>query len=190
MVTPAVFLLTLHRRFVAMGTVFFCMAVLWFLEKGPWNLNLTAHYALARGVAEYAIGSVLYRLYRKIKSNISIDNLLAVCLLLTVVNVVSKGDDVVSVILFAFDILGLSLANHWIEKLFSLRVPMYLGRVSYSLYMVHGFALTPTKSICSKLSSTPASIPLKIAIFGAFVLISLAGAELPLRRDARSTASP
>jgi peptidoglycan/LPS O-acetylase OafA/YrhL len=180
-VTPVVFFLTLHRRFVGMGIVFLCLFVLWFLEKGPWNLNLTAHYALARGVAEYAIGSVLYRLHSTVKSNISIDNLLAVCLLLTVLNIVSKGDDVVSVILFAFDILGLSLANHWVEKLFSLSVPMYLGRVSYSLYMVHGFALAPTKSICSKLSGTPAVIPLKFAIFGAFVLISLAGAELCYR---------
>jgi peptidoglycan/LPS O-acetylase OafA/YrhL len=181
-VTPIVFFLTLYRRwFVATGIVLLCLAVLWFLEKGPWNLNLTAHYALARGVAEYAIGSVLYRIHSTVKLHISIDNLLAICLLLTALNIATQGDDVVSVILFALDILGLSLANNWIKKLFSLRIPMYLGRVSYSLYMVHGFALAPTKSICSKLGSEPALIPLKIAIFGGFVLISLAGAELCYR---------
>lgn len=181
-ITPIVFFLTLHRRWlVTTGIVFLCLTVLLVIEKGPWNLNLTAHYALARGVAEYAIGSVLYRLYSKAELHKPIDNLVAICILLTAVNIVSKGDDVVSVILFAFDILGLSLANNWMEKMLSLRVPMYLGRVSYSLYMVHGFFLAPTKSICSKLSDAPALIPLKIAIFSAFVLISLAGAELCYR---------
>ena len=181
-ITPIVFFLTLHRRwFVTTGIVFLCLAVLLFLERGPWNLNLTAHYALARGVAEYAIGSVLYRLYSKAALHRPIDNLVAICLLLTAINIASKGDDVVSVILFAFDILGLSLATNWVEKIFSHRIPMYLGRVSYSLYMVHGFFLAPTKSICSKLSDVPALIPLKIAIFVGFVVISLAGAELCYR---------
>ena len=180
--TPVVFFLTLHRRWlVTVGIVFLCLAVLSLLENGPWNLNLTAHYALARGLAEYAIGSVLYRLYSRAELHRPIDNVVAICLLLTAVNIASQGDDVVSVILFAFDILGISLSSNWIEKIFSLGVPMYLGRVSYSLYMVHGFFLAPTKSICSRLGSEPALIPLKIAIFGAFVLFSLAGAELCYR---------
>lgn len=143
--------------------VFSIMAVLYFLAftlGGGTKFILPWKYALVRVTSEFAIGCLLFNIFQLVHPSTSADraamiSLLGVCLLPFLAPALIF--DGLYLFLFSGLLLGLSLGIGPITTLFASTPMVYLGKVSYSLYLIHGIVLMVANQIVKRALPHPTS---------------------------------
>jgi len=144
---------------------------------------------------EFAMGIALFHIARKFTPAKGLTIALVVCatLLLGYVNFArSSGERAldygVPCFLFAFAILGLEASFTRFEQSYAGAAPVKMGDASYSLYLVHPFALSLVSIILAKLGlAGHAFIFSSVLVVSALIsgFICYAWVELPLQKRAR-----
>jgi peptidoglycan/LPS O-acetylase OafA/YrhL len=117
----------------------------WFHLPG---IDWTTHYSLLRVTAEFLIGCSLYALFQHISesgptSSLSAGFFCTTSLALLLFNLVLHGSDALSLFAMTGFILSLAMGGHLIAKGLSLPPMLYLGEISFSIYMIYApIALT------------------------------------------------
>jgi peptidoglycan/LPS O-acetylase OafA/YrhL len=182
LLTPALFSAVLYSSArAALPFVAACGVLLWWLYAAHGWLNLTYDFGAVRCVAEYSIGIALYRIYRTVdRNNASLGRQIAwvlpAALILSLANVIAAGNDLLTVALFAVDILGLALVSGRTARLFSSAPAMFLGRISYSLYMVQFLLIQMSGMVMRRYFPTSEMAPINFAFAAAAVILSLIAA--------------
>jgi peptidoglycan/LPS O-acetylase OafA/YrhL len=126
--------------------------VVWFgvMGLGFWGIMISFNIdsVILRGLSSFFLGVLLHELYRKYHSYLSfslfVATLLEILLLLLVVVVVSSDMAYKALLLnglFAFVILLFSFERGMISWLLTRTFFLFLGRISYSIYLIHVFVL-------------------------------------------------
>lgn len=131
--------------------------------KGYWGpLDIVSgKFAIIRCLSDYALGLVSFLIYVKAKSLLSKNKLeiaLISSLALALLLLSFRGYDVIIVACFATLIPLLAASQGIIYRFMSLSPMVYLGEISYSIYLIH-------YPLCRKLSFIPAWIQSKTVLF-------------------------
>lgn len=104
------------------------------------TLDITYDYGYIRCASEFLIGLGIYRLYMngRVPAFMASDGMIVVCGVLILAVLHFGGADILVVPLFAFLVLALSLNEGRAKAILGLRHLQFVGRISYSIYMVHG----------------------------------------------------
>lgn len=103
------------------------------------TLDITYNYGFVRCLCEFVIGLGLYRLYQAgWAKGLAHDGLVMVLLAMIASVFHFKLNDLLIVPIFAALILGVSTNSGVFHRALQLRPLQYIGRISYSLYLVHG----------------------------------------------------
>jgi peptidoglycan/LPS O-acetylase OafA/YrhL len=105
------------------------------------NLDITFDYGFVRCISEFLLGSVVYQLYLKSigKKWLAIDIVFGVFMLLLILIFHIKLHDLFTIPIFCFLILSSVYNEGTINRILESKLPVYLGKISYSIYMMHGF---------------------------------------------------
>src|SRR4029079_580796 len=160
-------------------------------DFNQWNGPQT----LLRCLPEFLFGALLYQLYLDGRSGIPRDVLLLPAILAILSFLHFGVSDFVSVFGFAILLLLLVADNGVLAAILNTRPLLWLGEISYSLYLVHGFvqfitdkALVATGVHDPAILSYTTSLECALAMFAMTVLIASItyyGVELPSRRFLR-----
>jgi peptidoglycan/LPS O-acetylase OafA/YrhL len=109
------------------------------------NLDVTFDYGFLRGLAGFITGFLLYRLYEGgvFKKFFQNDLAAAISVLLAILSMHFGFNDGITIICFAAIVFSFALNNGKLHDLSKMRVPRYLGRISYSIYLIQMFPLIP-----------------------------------------------
>lgn len=103
------------------------------------NLDITFNYGFVRCLCEFIIGLAVYRIYRAGGMTWAGGDLILVILFAAVVVVFHfKVQDLVIVPVFAVMVMAAARNRGLFRKVLQTAPLQYLGRISYSLYLVHG----------------------------------------------------
>ena len=135
----------------------------------PWG-------TLLRVTSEFTLGCLAYHFYRQpIGSRFAeaIAQLAFVGVL--VVSIVSAPAiyDVIIIVFFVLLVIGLSQADGPFSRLLRARPALYLGRISYSIYIVHSLVLAGYARVIARVSSSNMAIEfLIVAIYAGLVILA------------------
>lgn len=119
-----------------------------------------------RVISEFTFGMVLFQLYR-LKLNLRFDFLatlaVVIIVVMSVVNTHSRWD---WVMILAFGLLVYVLAqpSNWVSRGLSRRLAVYLGEVSYSIYLCHGVVFMVLNQVLQKLMPDVSGVELMVPI--------------------------
>ena len=104
------------------------------------NLDMTYDFGFVRCLCEFIIGIVVYRSYcsQFFKQTLSTDTAISILLFAIVSCFYFRLNDILSIPVFAFLVLCAAYNRGYIMVILESSLPRYLGKVSYSIYMVHG----------------------------------------------------
>ena len=108
---------------------------------------------LLRVGSEFLIGCALFNIHRHLRAGLAFDTLALAATAATVVLGVAALPhffDFLMIMAFAVLILGLSLARGPAAALFSTAPSVYLGRISYSVYLVHSTVLMVVNQVLQR----------------------------------------
>ena len=111
----------------------------------PHNLNTTYDYGFLRGIAGFITGMIVYKLYQwpPIK-NIFYKDIFAYGFVIMLVLVLHFAmNDAICIILFAALVLSFALNNGSLHKVCNNRLAQYIGKISYSIYLMQIFLQEP-----------------------------------------------
>jgi peptidoglycan/LPS O-acetylase OafA/YrhL len=140
-VLPILTVLTLKRtdlgRFLAITTVIAATAGLLISASGNgWSLDaIQTPPAMVRCVCEFAIGMLIYRWHRSL-AFVSSDTALSIVAISVVALVVARSNDLVIALLMAVGLFGLAGNTGRFGACLSIRPLHYLGKISFSVYLV------------------------------------------------------
>ncbi len=105
------------------------------------NLDITYDYGFIRCIAEFFIGTVLYQIYlNTIGKKWLCSNLVFLGLIILLLFIFHyQLNDLLTLPIFCCIILASIYNEGFIKKILEKRLPKYLGEISYSIYMMHGF---------------------------------------------------
>ena len=111
----------------------------------PHNLNTTYDYGFLRGIAGFVTGMIVYKLYQlpSVKSIFHKDIFAAAIILLVVLALHFAVSDAFCVILFATLVLSFALNNGYLHTYCNNRFAQYIGKISYSIYLMQIFLQEP-----------------------------------------------
>ena len=111
----------------------------------PHNLNTTYDYGFLRGIAGFVTGMIVYKLYQlpSVKNLFHKDILAGVIILLLVLALHFAINDVMCVVLFAAVVLSFALNNGSLHTFCNNRFAQYVGKISYSIYLMQIFLQEP-----------------------------------------------
>ena len=111
----------------------------------PHNLNTTYDYGFLRGIAGFVTGMIVYKLYQlpSVKSIFHKDIFAAAIILLVVLALHFAVSDGFCVILFATLVLSFALNNGYLHTYCNNRFAQYIGKISYSIYLMQIFLQEP-----------------------------------------------
>jgi peptidoglycan/LPS O-acetylase OafA/YrhL len=140
----AIFILPLvyqKRNFQIFALAFLAIASLCWMVYFKKNLDITFDYGFFRCLAEFFLGAVVYQLYLKSiwKIGFSKNAVFLVLILLLVLIFHFKWNDLLVIPIFCFLILASVYNGGHVKRILESRFPSYLGKISYSIYMMHGF---------------------------------------------------
>ena len=109
------------------------------------NLDVTFDYGFLRGLAGFILGLLLYRLYEEglLRKFFQTDMATAASILLAIVSMHFGWNDGFTIIFFVAIIFSFALNNAKLHTLCNMRLPQYLGKISYSIYLIQIFPLIP-----------------------------------------------
>jgi peptidoglycan/LPS O-acetylase OafA/YrhL len=111
----------------------------------PHNLNTTYDYGFLRGIAGFMTGMLVYKLYQwSSQKNILHKDMFALAIILLVVLALHFAvSDAYCIILFAALVLGFALNDSYLHACCNNRFAQYVGKISYSIYMMQIFLQEP-----------------------------------------------
>ena len=111
----------------------------------PHNLNTTYDYGFLRGIAGFALGMLVYRAYQLIalKKIFQKDFMGTATIFLLIVAMHLALNDAICVVLFALVVLCFSLNDGRLHTLCNNRLAQYIGKISYSIYLMQIFLQEP-----------------------------------------------
>ena len=127
------------RKLVAFIYALFFMGLLTALALHQKTLDITFNYGFWRCLFEFNIGIALYQLFlRSAGRFVMAEDWCSVILLLAIVAIFHfKLNDLLIIPCFSLLILSLAYNKKGMATLLNSRVLQYLGKISYSIYMVH-----------------------------------------------------
>jgi peptidoglycan/LPS O-acetylase OafA/YrhL len=139
---------TFHARqsvFLASCSIAYAVIILMCLTGqhlspyGLHNLYFPPWRDLGCCCSEFVLGMVVYRVYASGRYSRVLRHDFVVLGLLTLIAVIIalRLGDLFALLLFPPLILALSLNNGWIKAFMSMRIPHFLGVISFSLYLTH-----------------------------------------------------
>ncbi len=150
------------------------------------TLDITFNYGFVRCLCEFVIGLGLYRLYRAGRAKNLAHDAVVIVLLAVIVGVFHfRLNDLIIVPVFALLILSVSANSGHFHRVLQMRPLQYLGRISYSLYLVHGVVFSALWFVLPWFKSQyhPAvfNTPEKLAYMALFISLVLAISHLTYR---------
>ena len=111
----------------------------------PHNLNTTYDYGYLRGIAGFITGMIVYKLYQWFspKDIFNNDFFAATIIILVVLALHFAMNDAFCVILFAALVFSFALNNGYLHKCCNNRILQYIGKISYSIYLMQIFLQEP-----------------------------------------------
>ncbi len=111
----------------------------------PHNLNTTYDYGFLRGIAGFVTGMIMYKLYQRpsVKNVFHKDILAGGIILLLVLALHFAVNDAFCIILFAVLVLSFALNNRSLHAFCNNRFAQYIGKISYSIYLMQIFLQEP-----------------------------------------------
>ncbi|HLA59308.1 MAG TPA: acyltransferase, partial [Puia sp.] len=109
------------------------------------NLDVTFDYGFLRGLAGFISGLLLYRLYEEglLRKFFQTDMATAVSILLAILSMHFGWNDGFTIIFFAAIVFSFALNNGKLHSLCNMRLPQYLGKISYSIYLIQFVPIIP-----------------------------------------------
>lgn len=154
-----------------------------YLGLGRGTLDITYDFGIVRCLGGFLIGLGLYQICRidaSIPARLA-DGLAAASLTGLVAVMHVGGLDLLAIPLFAVLVAALGASGGWMRRWFSTPILQYLGRISYSIYLVHGLVFLGFWYAAPALGwrmETPTEAWLFAA---AFLGLTIAGAALTYR---------
>ncbi len=111
----------------------------------PHNLNTTYDYGFLRGIAGFITGMIVYKLYQWFspKDIFNNDFFAAAIIILVVLALHFAANDAFCVILFAALVFSFALNNGYLHIYCNNRILQYIGKISYSIYLMQIFLQEP-----------------------------------------------
>jgi peptidoglycan/LPS O-acetylase OafA/YrhL len=111
----------------------------------PHNLNTTYDYGFLRGIAGFVTGMIVYKLYQwsSLKGKFHNDIFAAVTIILLVSALHFAVNDAYCVVLFAALVFSFALNNGYLHACCNNRFAQYIGKISYSIYLMQIFLQEP-----------------------------------------------
>jgi peptidoglycan/LPS O-acetylase OafA/YrhL len=128
---------------LAIALAAFALLAFYVTAQPEMTLDITYKWGFVRCLLEFIIGACLWRCPyglgpRWLGADLTLLALLAAIALLFHANSMVKGGDLLAVPMFALLLYGLCRNQGIVDRLLNRPLPQYLGRISYSLYLVHG----------------------------------------------------
>ena len=147
------------RRMSVLTCVTGCIVILIFTTSIGWYLSEGERYfankatTLLRITSEFSVGCLLYNIYKQVNNfSLWLLSLIASLLLLImlVIDIPSKWD---GLFLVAFSLLIIGLSEHrgLVARMLGNRCWVYLGEISYSIYLCHGIVFMVLNSLLPRL---------------------------------------
>ncbi len=127
------------RIYIPLAVVSYGLLWLLMFKLGNNKLDITYDYGFLRCLLEFTIGICVYQAYRgaMFRSFFQSDVTAFGVFIAIIACFHWQWHDLVSIPLFALLILSASVNQSRFKRLLSARVPQYLGKVSYSVYLIH-----------------------------------------------------
>ena len=111
----------------------------------PHNLNTTYDYGFLRGIAGFVTGMIVYKLYQwsSLKGKFQNDIFAVVTIILLVLALHFAVNDAYCIILFAALVFSFALNNGYLHASCNNRLAQYIGKISYSIYLMQIFLQEP-----------------------------------------------
>ncbi len=111
----------------------------------PHNLNTTYDYGFLRGIAGFITGMIVYKAYQlsAFKNLFNKDAIALLIILLICAALHFAINDAFCIILFAALVLSFACNNNYVHQLCNNKIVQYLGRISYSIYLMQIFLQEP-----------------------------------------------
>lgn len=111
----------------------------------PHNLNVTYDYGFLRGIAGFVTGMIVYKAYqlRSVKYIFHRDILATLIILMLVFAMHFAFNDAFCIVLFSALVLSFALNNGHLHKLCNNWLAQYIGKISYSIYLMQIFLQEP-----------------------------------------------
>lgn len=191
---PLIVPLTSKQRSVAVniaciGAIIGAMVGLAFLENGGTSYTLEWRWTLLRIASEFLIGCLVYDLFRELKvsGDQPIFDWIAGGSLLAVVGLALWGlpsiYDFALILLFAALVLSLALSSGPIARWFGGRTLVYLGEISYSIYLIHTVILLVMGQALQRVWPVPSNVPTVgfVGVYVVFIAASILAGHLLFR---------
>ena len=176
-------------RAASLAGIAVALVALGLLERHFGSLNLAFDFALVRCLLETSIGIFLYNLYRDRSAaplhRFARLDILRWPLLVLPFAMMQLHCDTAVVVSFTLMFLPLALATGSLERLMSWPPLAHVGRVSYSLYMIHWiviyFALKALKPFGLDTRNFALALPASLAVHAAVLALCIACATVLYR---------
>lgn len=138
---PVFFVLPIRnaRVYVLLAVVSFFLLYLLQVNLGNNKLDITYDYGFFRCLLEFILGVCLYQAYRReVAKTILQSDFIALGVFISIAICFHwQWNDLLSIPLFALLILSAAVNQSRFKSLLAGNFPQYLGKISYSIYLVH-----------------------------------------------------
>jgi peptidoglycan/LPS O-acetylase OafA/YrhL len=160
-------------------------ALAYFNPSHTLDLTYDNDLGAARALFGFTVGGALCRAFDHVSPGIAFDALALVVAAATALLAALGAPDFWVVALFGPLVVSLALAAGPVKRLLSLAPLVWVGEISYSMYMLHHFVIEHIRDLGGVID-TPFRIALTLALVIAVSSVSYLAIEKPARRMARA----